>query len=1066
MHRKSINKAMSTLLAAAMTCSALMVPQTVLADEEADADEIAAEATEATEAAEDTEATGVTDATEEEEISVNLVSDDELPEDGTIVFGETEVPDEEADATEALDTTPDTTDATEGETEVPVNAPETYDSLPAIQVTLGKVVNIEFSADSDPMFELTVPQTGFYIIETVDVNLAGTAKEEVDYMVEPVSYEPHFEESDFHYYYLEKDSTFSFVPWTPYMSGAFCVDYAGDCCYAKFDEDVVEVIVSPDENFYLAVNAIGPSGYETSYKWEILSDMGYYELSEYGVSDTESELYVESATQLFDYDPETGNFYYMSPEGERDGIVYYNDRYGGPTAEIMCTMFFERNGDDPVVLQGTEFIVLRASDFDKSVSARGLASTYNINDRHSQPEAWSGEDQMTIPVTIETTYDDVDTSVYYDWYVYSYSGLSELEDGVITVSNTTREGDTDRVEFCFDLEKLPLGRFTRYCCKVTFEGPGETATRMIDVEFNTTTYTPYINCDDLKYLDFYVGDKDAINYNYYEGIAGRTYNMVIDYTDIDMYGWDTDLKIYFIDEGEWRELPETSGSTTNYVDENGKLTIYVNDGFPVTYDDTIPGIAGEYAVFKCVATATDALGNEFGSKVSPTVFVRFADAPSAYADLPVEHDHDLQSDLYCTAATPGSQVTLETLLLNYQDMQGNITCEWSYMNNTGIFEDLGTQTMTIGGDTESDRFTFTFDTAQYDPTVLYEYGHGRYLVQCMVRFPDGSTANLLFRIDVDGVPNACVLTRSLALEGYIGLNFYLDLPDEFVNDEGAYILVDGIRKDIPPKDIVRDRYCVTAELPAAMMRHNVVLKLITGDGEMYPLLDTDRNYCPDGYVFSVQDYIDIAKARLDPQKDAALLNMIKYMSEYGMYAQRYFNIDKDKVKTDTSIFSEITALGPDDLSAYAPVINLDGGSGIAFANSTLDLDSATTLSHYFTLDAGKSIEDYVFLVDGTEVTLDSTGKYTLTYVPAKDKYCLAIHNIAAAELDQDYDVEVFDADSEMVVDLQYSALSYVYRALVSYKNMDTTTITEQQAYLFYTVRALYLYYLAAEAYFG
>ena len=514
MHRKSINKAMSTLLAAAMTCSALMVPQTVLADEEAD--EIAAEATEEAETAEDTEATEVTDATEEEEISVNLVSEDELPEDGTIVFGETEVPDEAAATTEALDTTPDSTDATEGATEVPVNAPETFDRL-ELPVTLGQEVTVEFTGDSDPVYELTVPQTGFYIIETVDVNLSSVSENEVNYRIEPVSYESHFGEREVHYYYLEKDSTFSFVPWTPYMSGgAFCVDYAGDCCYAKFDEDVVEVIVSPDENFYLAVNAIGPSGYETSYKWKILSDMGYYELFEYGVSDTESGLYVESATQLFDYDPETGNFYYMSPEGERDGIVYYNDRYGGPTAEIMCTMFFERNGEDPVVLCATEVVVLRASDFDASVSARGLASTYNINDRHSQPETWSGEDQMTIPVTIETTYDDVDTSVYYDWYVYSYSGLSELEPGAVTVLCTSREDCTDRVEFCFDLEELPLGRFKKYCCKVTFEGSTGTATRMIDVEFNTTTYTPYINCDDLKYLDFYVGDKDAINYNYYE----------------------------------------------------------------------------------------------------------------------------------------------------------------------------------------------------------------------------------------------------------------------------------------------------------------------------------------------------------------------------------------------------------------------------------------------------------------------------------------------------------------------------------------------------------------------
>ena len=1041
MHRKRITKTLSMLLAIAMTCSALMVPNVVLADEET-AEEVTEEV--AGEAADE-----AADETGEELITVEVIPEEEVPEDELTALAEEAVP-EEAEALE----------------EEPVADPDTYDRDGYLQVTLGKEEELPFAADQG--YELTVQQTGFYIIETLDLHIGDPNHKEVNYWIEPVSYEYHFEDGDGienHYYYLTQGNTFSFVAWVPgLLGGKFCMNYAGPCCYASFENESIEVTLG--ESISFDIDAESPSG-SKSYNWSISCSTGEYALSEYGFVDNRSSLYVPNSSKLFDYDAETGNFYYLAPDGTRAGIVYYSNEYGGPVAEIVCTVTFDVDGRT-VAITATEAIVLRASDFDKSVSAIGYDSVYSIKSRYSQPGSWKAS-QTPVPVTIDATYPNADTEVSYDWYVYSYSGLSQLSDGVVTVSSIEDTEQGERAQFSFDVEQLPLGQFDKYCCKVTFEHDGQTATRMVDVLFDVYRFQPdFYEDSELNFLDeFFSGDGIEFIYYYFEGEADHTYYFDMDYSRAEENGWDTSYKIMCLGSDGWYEIPETSGDKVNYIAEDGMLTLFVDDTLPVIYDDSIPEIADDYVIFKCIATSKDALGNAFAPDSTGCFCVRFRGAPSAYSELPTEYDSSYNIDEYCATVESGSTVELETFLKHFDYEDGDIFCDWSLMDSNGVFNIIADDSKIISRSaTYTNSFVLDFDPASYEPTVLYEHDYGNYLLMCHIKFIDQTETYLYYRVTLRGVPNARVLSRSLALDGYIGLNFYLDLPDEFVNDEGAYILVDDIRNEIPAKDTARDRYCVTAKLPAAMMRHDVVVKLIKGDGSMYPLLDTDRNYVPNGYVFSVQDYIDIAKARLDPQKDAALLNMIKYMSEYGMYAQRYFNIDMDKVKTDTSIFFEISALGPDDLSAYAPVINLDGGSGIAFANSTLDLDSATTLSHYFTLDAGKSIEDYVFLVDGTKVTLDSTGRYTLTYVPEKDKYCLAIHNIAAAELDQDYDVEVFDADSEMVVDLQYSALSYVYRALVSYKNMDTTTITEKQAYLFFTVRALYLYYLAAEAYFS
>ena len=101
------------------------------------------------------------------------------------------------------------------------------------------------------------------------------------------------------------------------------------------------------------------------------------------------------------------------------------------------------------------------------------------------------------------------------------------------------------------------------------------------------------------------------------------------------------------------------------------------------------------------------------------------------------------------------------------------------------------------------------------------------------------------------------------------------------------------------------------------------------------------------------------------------------------------------------------------------------------------------ISMYYQLSEG-NITDYKFTIDGTEVQPVQSGNTNLYYVE--------LNNIAAQDLEKSH---VFTAEN--ITLSNYSALSYVGKALDSDKSSENNKKT---------AAALYLYWNAAEAYFS
>ena len=288
-----------------------------------------------------------------------------------------------------------------------------------------------------------------------------------------------------------------------------------------------------------------------------------------------------------------------------------------------------------------------------------------------------------------------------------------------------------------------------------------------------------------------------------------------------------------------------------------------------------------------------------------------------------------------------------------------------------------------------------------------------------------------------------VYGASLSLKGLIGLNFYLFLPQELLDDSAAYVTVDGEKQllsDAPTQTIDgRTAYQFNCLLSAKEMRRSVPLKVFDGQDQPYPLVYQGRDFTEAGYSCAVQDYLDKVMADCDA---LLLLNLVRAMNDYGSCAQLQFNYDAENRSPLVTAPENVTAA---DLASYAPIREDGENPGLRYVGSSLLLKSGTVLRHYFQLKSG-SLADYTVTLDGQEVQLVKQGKY----------WVLELDDIPAKDLDKFQLVQVTKGN-EALLSLNYCPLSYAQRVLDG---------GSEDADLQLLCKALFRYWQAAEAYFA
>lgn len=275
-------------------------------------------------------------------------------------------------------------------------------------------------------------------------------------------------------------------------------------------------------------------------------------------------------------------------------------------------------------------------------------------------------------------------------------------------------------------------------------------------------------------------------------------------------------------------------------------------------------------------------------------------------------------------------------------------------------------------------------------------------------------------------------TISTSLGGNIAMNFYVELSDDLRKNPEAYMqflfadetLQIPLSHGISAKKDGTTVYVFSCPIAAKNITDEVTAQVCDEAGAV-----------GESKTMSVAAY---CKWIIENYNDPDTVALMEAILNYGASAQSLFGYRTENL-ANAVLAENDRVLPPADASAYAHRVS-GTEAGIQPVSYTLVLDSVITVRIYFALTGSKTIDQYIFTVDGERVTpVFKDGRY---YVEKQD--------IPAQYLEESY---VFTCGG---ITIHYSGMSYVNQVMNKY----------QEGPLFDMASALYAYAKAAEAYIG
>ena len=324
---------------------------------------------------------------------------------------------------------------------------------------------------------------------------------------------------------------------------------------------------------------------------------------------------------------------------------------------------------------------------------------------------------------------------------------------------------------------------------------------------------------------------------------------------------------------------------------------------------------------------------------------------------------------------------------------------------------------------------------------------------------------------IDGI-GAKLAGYSLSLTGNIGVNFYMELSDDVVNDASAYmnftlpngttskVYVSGTHEDgstATTDTTVKNGvtyYVFTCEVAAKEMTSDIKAQMIGNDGEKKGKV----------YTYTVKEYADYILSHTSAEESdisKATIQLVKGMLNYGGAAQKYFGYKTDKLASDgltltgtvfndTSIINNITN---EANKAFVKCAN----AKVTFKSAYLSLNSTTDLcvSVQFADDVTVKEDMFAIWCNTDQISKD---QYEVTKVNEENCYKITLHGVKASQLNEKYAFYVELSDTEYA-ELAYGTNSYAYTVMSS--ACDNINNIES---LREVVKALYAYGSCAQEY--
>ena len=324
---------------------------------------------------------------------------------------------------------------------------------------------------------------------------------------------------------------------------------------------------------------------------------------------------------------------------------------------------------------------------------------------------------------------------------------------------------------------------------------------------------------------------------------------------------------------------------------------------------------------------------------------------------------------------------------------------------------------------------------------------------------------------IDGI-GAKLAGYSLSLTDNIGVNFYMELSDDIINDASAYmnftlpngttskVYVSGTHEDgstATTDTTVKNGvtyYVFTCEVAAKEMTSDIKAQMIGNNGEKKGTV----------YTYTVKEYADYILSHMSAEESdisKATIQLVKGMLNYGGAAQKYFGYKTDKLASDGltltgTVFNDTSIINNITNEANKASVTC-ANAKVTFKSAYLSLNSTTDLcvSVQFADDVTVKEDMFAIWCNTDQISKD---QYEVTKVNEENCYKITLHGVKASQLNEKYAFYVELSDTEYA-ELAYGTNSYAYTVMSS--ACDNINNIES---LREVVKALYAYGSCAQEY--